>query len=138
MSRLTSFLSYLLGSFCVVIICGCGGEKVTLYPVEGTVEFKEGGPVPTGTVEFSSDKHTALAAIQSDGTFKLGNEKEGFGVPAGEYKVAVSAATNEEDYRKVKQLVDTKFSNREESDLRFTVEPKTNQFKIVVGKAKTN
>ncbi len=63
---------------------GCS-DRLTTYPVAGTVQFTTGGLVHIGTVELKSREHgvQARGQIQPDGSFTLTTYQEGDGAVAG-------------------------------------------------------
>lgn len=76
----------------IVATLGCGeaGPKTATGTVHGSVT--NGGKPVSGTVYFnSSTGNSALATLQTDGSYKLGGQ---FGekIPVGDYKVSVSPA----------------------------------------------
>lgn len=76
-----------------LLICsyGCGPDKVTTYPVSGRVQFADGEPVRTGTIELESKDHgtSAIGTIQEDGTFVLGTYTPNDGAAAGKHQAIV-------------------------------------------------
>ncbi|WP_417376395.1 carboxypeptidase regulatory-like domain-containing protein [Gimesia maris] len=76
-----------------LLICsyGCGSDKVPTYPVSGRVQFADGEPVRTGTIELESKEHgtSATGTIQEDGTFVLGTYTSNDGAAAGKHRAIV-------------------------------------------------
>jgi hypothetical protein len=119
------FVFLLLG----LALCGCS-KKVNVH---GKVEFPDGSPLTRGTVCVGNDLVTYMGTIRADGTFSLGEIKDGDGIPPGSYKVWIANA-NTTDYdldeegrpqsnRMISSdLVDPKFTSSSTSDL--TVEVK--------------
>lgn len=70
---------------------GCGPEKVPTYPVSGRIQFADGEPIRTGTIELESTTHgtSATGKIQQDGTFVLGTYTENDGAAAGKHRAIV-------------------------------------------------
>lgn len=77
-----------------VALCAMAGCDPAKVSVEGKVVWSDGKPATelAGSVvmvEMKDGKPPARAAITADGTFKLGTESDGDGVPAGDYRVAI-------------------------------------------------
>lgn len=74
-----------------VAACGCSSDRVPTYPVTGRVQFSDGEPVRTGTVEFESEEFatTATGSIQDDGTFVLGTYESDDGAAVGKHRAIV-------------------------------------------------
>lgn len=76
-----------------LLICsyGCSSDKVPTYPVSGRVQFADGEPVRTGTIELESKEHgtSATGTIQEDGTFVLGTYTPNDGAAAGKHRAIV-------------------------------------------------
>ncbi len=77
----------------VWLVCsyGCGSDKVPTFPVSGRVQFADGEPVRTGTIELESIEHgtSATGTIREDGTFVLGTYTSDDGAAAGKHQVIV-------------------------------------------------
>lgn len=123
---LISFIS----AFVIVCLCGCGNPKV-----KGKVSFPDGSPLTQGTVCFESDNYVASGIIQPDGTYTLGGDKAGDGVPPGTYKVFITNAmtmdaSNTRDaslsqagtLAKLIKLIDAKYESPSTSGLTVNVE----------------
>ncbi len=77
----------LLSLLCSVAV-GCGSSGPETSPVSGKVTYKDGSPVPGGTIVFSKDNMEVTGAIKpEDGTYTLTTAKEGDGAPPGDYQV---------------------------------------------------
>ena len=72
-----------------------------------------------------SSNTTATGNIGSDGKFKMGTNKDGDGVPAGDYQVTVMG-TSTGDYTDRKRVIDEKYEAAGTSGLKFKVEAKSN------------
>ncbi|HVJ68966.1 MAG TPA: hypothetical protein VM510_13340 [Caulifigura sp.] len=83
-SRLPILLAFLL-------LTGCGGSGLKLYPVKGKVSYN-GKPLTTGSVMFTPKAKgpAAYGAIGADGTYKLMTGEEE-GAVAGPHTVMISA-----------------------------------------------
>lgn len=70
---------------------GCDSSQVATYSVSGRLEFADGEPVRTGTIELESQEFgtTATGTIREDGTFVLGTYTPNDGAAAGEHRVIV-------------------------------------------------
>lgn len=75
----------------ILVVTGCGSNRVPTYPVSGRVQFADGEPVRVGVVELESvtSGTTASGRIQDDGTFVLGTYTPTDGAAAGEHRVIV-------------------------------------------------
>jgi hypothetical protein len=76
---------------CVLIIIGfgltgCSGN----HRLSGKVTFEDGTSATRGMVIFTTETFQANGEIQQDGTFVVGSEKVGDGIPKGTYKVYVT------------------------------------------------
>jgi hypothetical protein len=100
---------------------GCGGE--TLFPVSGTVTYKDGKPVTAGLVIFEpvSQKISARGEIQADGSFQLGTHRDNDGALEGEYKVLIAPPPQPEEGKRRRSPIHPKYRNLESTPLRFTV-----------------
>lgn len=106
-------------------LMGCGESGPALNPVEGIAEIEGEGTVTQGQVVMVSSNTTATGIIGSDGKFKMGTNKDGDGVPAGDYQVTVMG-TSTGDYTDRKQVIDEKYEAAGTSGLKFKVEAKSN------------
>src|SRR5687768_2935478 len=118
----------LIGCWCLCSL-GCNSRLPT-YPVSGKVVWKGGAPATElngGFVTLDSVELmvSAMGPIGPDGSFKLGTFEESDGVPAGEYKVAVSRAPELEE-QGVWIPLPRRYESIGSSDLTLTVEPKAN------------
>jgi len=129
----------------LVFAFGCS-NKVSLG---GKVTFSDdGSPVPTGNVQFETDKFFAQGEIKSDGTYVVGTDKLTDGIPKGTYRVVVFAeetttvetpAQRQGDLptstTRRKPLIDSKYNSGSTSGLTFTVDGKTKKFDFQVDRA---
>jgi hypothetical protein len=135
-----------------IVILGCGGDESGLarrYSVSGKVTYK-GEPVSKGTISFQPVKPPypegrAAEGTISNGNYSLSTAGGGDGALPGEYKVIVIASTldlselakktggmihqGEAEHKKAiaeaKSLVPVKYNKAETTDLKATVEPKS-------------
>jgi hypothetical protein len=135
--------NYFISIFCAIILC-CGGcsEKVSS---QGTVKFPDGTPLGVGTVYLSNGLVMYQGAIQKDGTFSIGELKDGDGIPPGTYKVWIADANTTENVYDAKKeniikridhiIIDPKFTDKNTSNLQFMIgKGQKNQIEIVVEK----
>ena len=74
----------------LTLIVGCSGN----VPLGGTVTFSDDGtPLTIGTVVLERDGRIARGILDENGRFVIGFEREGDGLPPGQYRVAVVGAT---------------------------------------------
>jgi hypothetical protein len=120
---------------------GCGGTN--LYPVRGTVAFKNGAPFTPlvgGQVVFEplepAAKESARGEIQADGTFRLGTYRSGDGARPGKYKVLVMppAPSPSEEKRPHPPVLHPRYQRPDQTPLRCTVTRGDNQYPITVEK----
>jgi hypothetical protein len=109
------------------------------------VSFSDGMPLPTGTIIFEDDTHTFSANINEDGEFRMGMLREGEGLPAGKYKVAiVGAFTTEQvvfspEYPNggppiLKHLVAEKFRSTQTSSIEYEVKSSNRNISFIIEK----
>jgi hypothetical protein len=87
-------------AFGLLFTASCTGGVVlpTTYPATGTVVYKGGQPMTSGSVQFNSDSDPLLrvmGTIEKDGQFKLTTVKDNAkadGAPEGVYRVFVLLA----------------------------------------------
>lgn len=113
------------------LFTGCGQTKVS-----GKVTFTDGTALSNGKVLFENDLHTYASSIQSDGSFDMGMLKDGEGIPAGQYRVAVVAfVPGTETEMRPQLLTDSKFASSRSSGITYDIQKKTTDIAIVVEKA---
>lgn len=80
---------------------GCSDGRPPTYSVTGIVQFSDGKPVRTGTVEFRSEqfKLNARGKIDSSGKFELGTFEMADGAVAGMHQVIVTQIVAPPDSR---------------------------------------
>jgi hypothetical protein len=118
--------------FCVA---GCSGR----YPVHGKVTFEDGTPLTSGMVVFESTESgkriSPRGEIQSDGSYQLGMEKPGDGVPSGKYRALVSPRMDINAEKPERDMpIDKRFTSFDTSELEFEVKSGDNDFPIKVTK----
>lgn len=119
--------------------CGCGTERVPTFPVSGSIQFADGEPVRTGTIELESEEFgtTATGSIQNNGSFVLGTYTPDDGAAAGTHRVIVVQIIIADGISKHTQdhgrSVPPKFGDYSSSGLTVQVEPiKQNQIVIAL------
>ncbi len=80
-------LKSLLACPILFFIVGCGDPSVS-----GKVTLSDGTPVTTGKVYFENGGFAATGTINKDGSYRIGKNKDGDGVPRGQYKIAIMGA----------------------------------------------
>ena len=137
---MTKIVHCFLYVFLVIVISGCTGDKV---PLKGKVTFKEdGSPLSRGTVCFEKDGFSARGTLSADGTYQVSSVKQNDGIPPGLYKVYIFGAEGPvTDTQaggmmapRVMQLVATKYTNAETSEIKVQVDGKTREFNFEVEK----
>jgi len=112
--------------FMLSLCIGCG----KYVGVSGKVTFPDGSPLTGGEVCFTDDVFAGRATVQRDGTYRMGREKDGDGIPKGTYKVYLSNGVSYEPSPDggppiSTLLVDKKFLTADTSGLTCTVDGKT-------------
>lgn len=114
----------------LVLTLGCR-KNTELY---GRVSYPDGTPLHKGTVYFQDEIKIAWGDIGTDGSFRLGMDKVGNGIPPGRYNVYVSGAIDIEEVPppakegdpiidpKKTFLIDKRFMSPEHSGITCTVE----------------
>ncbi len=100
-------------------------KRLVTHSLKGFVYY-EGTPIPGAVVTFSSDKGpakgiTAQGNVEADGSFQLTTYKAFDGIPAGEYKIAVSLAANKGG------PLPARYTTAAKSSLSATINPGMNQ-----------
>ena len=123
----------IMGVLLVLCLSGCGENM----PLSGKITFDDGTPLVSGTIVFECDKTLSRGIIQEDGTFVVGTEKSGNGLPKGkQFTICITGA-----YEPLPPgvgmvapvpLVATKYNNAMTSGLTFNSDGKTKTFNIVV------
>ena len=121
-------------------LIGCGGNPKTC-PVSGTVEYSDGKPVTSGTIEFETIGRkppvTATGEISESGTFVLGTFRADDGVLPGKHRAVVVSdfeigTTEERPGLIPKRTVHSRYRDFDTSELEFDISSETNSIKVVV------
>lgn len=125
-----------------ILLAGCSDGIPKRYPASGVVQFPDGTPVMTGTIEISSGtRWTASGEIDREGKFVLTTAKPGDGAIPGDYRVVIRQVilthrlpAAQHDHG---DLVHARYRDYASTTLNFTMpaEPK-NDLAFVVDKAK--
>ena len=124
-----------------LVALGCGDAN--RVNVRGKVTFSDdGSPLTRGIVCVDNDKVMARGTVQPDGSYAIGVEKDGRGIPPGSYKVSILFAQEEipggEPYSpRYNKLIDDKYASRHTSGIELVIEPSTTRFDITVDRPKT-
>jgi len=113
-----------------LFVAGCGGDFIQ---TGGKVTYEDGSPVTSGGIVFETDNFMADGRIQPDGTYTLSSLKPGDGLPAGTYRVSISAVEYDENERQV-VLVDPKYGSPSSSGLTAEVSRGQHRFDFTVTK----
>jgi hypothetical protein len=124
-----------------LVALGCGDAN--RVNVRGKVTFSDdGSPLTRGIVCLDNDKVMARGTLQSDGSYAIGVEKDGRGIPPGSYKVSILFAQEEipggAPYSpRYNKLIDERYASRHTSGIELVVDPSTTRFDITVDRPKT-
>jgi hypothetical protein len=133
----------MMRAICVVMIgvslccySGCGSKMVAVH---GKVTLPDGKPAAGSQVVFQggpeNKRFTARGDVVADGTFKMGTEKPGDGVPPGKYNVLVNPPPMVNAEGPYVVPFNTKFADFKTSGLEFEVKSgAANDFAIQVTK----
>lgn len=129
----------------VAALSGCSDGRPRTYPVTGFVQFSDGKPVRSGTVEFRSTQHrlNARGKIDSTGRFQLGTFGTDDGAVAGMHQAIVTQIVAPPDARRAPRghqhttplsaLVAAKHARYETSGLEAEISPhERNEVTLVV------
>jgi len=126
--------------FAIILLAtsGCSGKST----VKGTVKFSDGEPLTSGSVFFqdAGGMHQFFGVIKEDGSFTLGEFKDGDGIPPGQYTAWVAGVNiddygldeNERTWRRVEIIMDRKFESPRTSGLSFDISGRNNIIEITV------
>jgi len=101
------------------------------------VTDKQGQSIPGlegSQIVFEGASTSSVGEIAADGTFSMFTDRPGDGVPPGEYQVYIPRRRIDPE-REAPQSINTKFEKPQTSDLKATVEPKSNSFEFQVDRA---
>ena len=131
-------------SLIVILVClnGCV-QRENLYPVHGRVEFEDGTPVKSGTVEFRLPERQKVARgkISADGMFSLSTFALEDGALAGKHQVIVAQtilynSADQHQHAKGLRLVHPVYASYDTTPLEVVVhaDRPNNRVNIVVSK----
>lgn len=135
------FCLYSIVVVVALVAVGCGDAN--RVNVRGKVTFSDdGSPLTRGIVCLDNDKVMARGTLQPDGSYAIGVEKDGRGIPPGSYKVSILFAQEElpggAPYSpRYNKLIDEKYASRHTSGIELVVDPSTTRFDITVDRPKT-
>jgi hypothetical protein len=119
----------------ILVLTGCYGKNV---PLSGVVTFSDDNtPLTMGTVYLTSETFQASGHIQKDGSFIIGSEYPGNGIPPGAYKVSISGVYGKKgnvinSRNPNYSLIDTKWSSPQTSGMIITVDAKTRRLELKI------
>jgi hypothetical protein len=120
---------------CLVLLAGCNSSGK--YPVHGKVTDKQGQPIAGlegSQIVFEGTSTSSVGEIAADGSYTLFTDRPGDGVPPGDYQVYIPRRRIDPE-REAPQAINARFEKPQTSDLKATVEPKTNTFDFQVDRA---
>jgi hypothetical protein len=126
----------------ILIFCAGCSQKIKTH---GKVRYSDGTPLTKGNVFLSNGLQMFQGTINQDGSFYLGEIRDGDGIPVGNYSAWISGANTTEyeldqkGERTGKQkdiiIIDPKYTDRETSGLNFEIKPgQKNDLEIIVEK----
>ena len=125
-----------------VLLCCAAGCGQSRYPVSGKVLFADGAPLDAGTImgeaTLEGGKTVMVQGnIEKDGSFSLGTDKPGDGVPPGKYKLLVAPrAMSEVEERSLPPFIDKKWERFDSSGLELDVTAPKSDFNITITRPK--
>jgi hypothetical protein len=108
-------------------IAGCGDPKVT-----GTVKYKDGTPLVTGTVVLQNAQSQGIGELQSDGSFELYQFKKGDGLERGTYRGYITNAVIIDDQMRTTSLIPDKYTDINRSDIEYDSEKNQGKLEITI------
>lgn len=104
----------------------------------GRVLFEDGEPLTFGTVYFTNGIMMYRGSINTDGTFNIGELRDGDGIPPGQYKAWLEDVNTwepvlDQNGMRTDKIIEyivmnPKFAKRESSDISFEVKPGSKNF----------
>jgi hypothetical protein len=119
----------------ISVLTGCYGKNV---PLSGVIVFSDDNtPLTMGTVYLTSETFQASGQIRKDGSFRIGSEQPGNGIPPGTYKVSVSGVYGKKgeminSRNPNYSLIDSKWSSPQTSGMIITVDAKTRRLELKI------
>jgi predicted small lipoprotein YifL len=137
-----------LAAVALLAASGCGQKGPKLFPISGTVKFKDGTPVqgpdygrakitftPASTdVDIKEGEIAQSGAggdIEAQGRFTMSTYKKGDGVMPGKYKVLLRVWQGADDST---SAIDPKYSDRDATDIDVTVDGPKKDLEFAVEK----
>lgn len=113
----------------IVLSSGCGKN----VPLKRNVRFSDDdSPLTRGTVFFETETFQAHGQIQNDGTFVVGSEHPGNGLPPGIHRVGIIGAVEGEGLDAGYSLIDPKLTSPYTSGIVLEVDASTRRYDIKV------
>ncbi|MDO5581378.1 MAG: carboxypeptidase-like regulatory domain-containing protein [Planctomycetia bacterium] len=150
--------------FNLLILTGCSSkypkDMPRIYSVSATVQYDDGKPLTNASITFLNNDTTfarwiCVGTTDANGSAQLRTQGSFDGIPAGDYRVIISAILSEgipypgeptspeseklyNEWKKNKEkrfsLIDNIYEDREKTPLTANVEKKSNRFVFKVGK----
>jgi len=119
----------------LLFLTGCSGN----VKVSGKVQFSDGSPLTSGIVTFDDGKNNFSGKVQPDGSFSIGQLRDGQGIPKGKYKAVIGDAfietiVDENKPPVIEYLVDNKYSSPSTSGFEFDITGKKTDIVLTVEK----
>lgn len=132
LGRLAVFLTLWLGASLIMVAnFGCGDpgrDDPKVYPVKGTVKFKNGKPLVQGFVSFKGNNPDEVinSFTEADGSFALStvlakSKRKLPGVPAGDYQVTVTLPMGQDQSGGGSMDLPTKYTVKPQDDNNFAI-----------------
>ena len=113
--------------FTILLFSGCGDPRVT-----GTVTYRDGTPLATGTVVLENDYSQGIGELRPDGSFELYQFKPGDGLKPGSYRGYITRAAISDDAGNMTSLIPEKYSSLIASGITYDSERDRGRLEIII------
>jgi len=121
----------------LLLLVGAAGCGKGYQRVQGKVTFEDGAPLTKGMVVFEGLGEapvTARGDVGRDGSYRLGTDRPGDGVPPGKYRVLITPLVENPDAPE-RPAFDPRYTSFATSGLEFEVKAGQNDYPIQVSRA---
>jgi hypothetical protein len=110
------------------------------YPVVGRISFADGSPLVGGVITFTPVKveagrkvrYEGSSLVDASGTYKIGFNSDGQGVPEGEYRVTIGPRGYQELPKTNVNRIPQSYTEPSTTPLLVTVKEQDNTFDFVI------